>query len=149
LALYQPSQGDSAVGAEQGGEFDLDLTGLEGRVFRRVQTDLDRWHLENLELPAGVRTAPFRQTLRTGEPVEATARFGPKGVEGRVTPGPFHQLGDALLTGPGQPLLGVRLDADGAFWAGDEDELLAEQFIAGGLLDDRQRARQRLCEQLL
>ena len=58
LAVYQPALSTASVGTEQGGRFDLDLTGLEGRVHRRVQTDLDRWHWENLELPAGIRTAP-------------------------------------------------------------------------------------------
>lgn len=149
LAVYQPSPETSAFGAEQGGSFDLDLAGLEGRVVRRVQTDLDRWHLENLELPAGVRTAPFRHTLRTGEPVEATVRFGPNGVEGKVTAGPFGPLEDALLSTPGRHFVAARLGADGSFWAGGEDELQAGQWVAGGLLSDRQHARQGLYEKLL
>jgi hypothetical protein len=149
LAVYQPSPGTSAVGAEQGGEFELDVAGLEGRAHRRVQTDMDRWHLENLELPAGVRVAPFRHTLRAREPVEATVRFGPEGVEGRVAPGPFHQLEDVLLSTPGQHALAIRVKPDGAFRAGTADELHAGQFIAGGLVSDRQRARQGLYEKLL
>jgi hypothetical protein len=149
LAVYQPSPTTSVFGADQGGDFDLDLAGLEGRVVRRVQTDLDRWHLENLELPAGVRTAPFRHTLRTREPVEAAVRFGPDGVEGRVSAGPFRQLEDALLSTPGRHAVAVRLGADGSFRAGGEDELPSGQWIAGGLLSDRQRARQGLYEKLL
>jgi hypothetical protein len=149
LAVYQPSLGTSSVGAEQGGEFDLDIADLEGRVHRRVQTDVDRWHLENLELPAGVRLAPFRHTVRTQGPVEATVRFGPEGVEGRVTPGPFGPLEDALLSTPGQHLVAVRLDANGFFRARGEDELHGGPVVVGGLLSDRQRARQRLCEKLL
>jgi hypothetical protein len=149
LAVFQPSPETSVLGAEQGGEFDLDLAGLEGRVLRRVQTDLDRWHLENLELPAGVRTAPFRHTLQTREPVEATARFGPEGVEGRVAAGPFRQLEDALLSTPGRHAVAVRLGADGSFRAGGEDELPSGQWIVGGLLSDRQRVRQGLYEKLL
>jgi hypothetical protein len=92
LAVYQPTSDTSAVGAEQGGGFDLDFAGLEGRVLRRVQTDFDRWHWENLDLPAGVRTGSFRQTIQVGEPVEAVVRFGPEGAEGRMSPGPFRQL---------------------------------------------------------
>jgi hypothetical protein len=149
LAVYQPSLGTSSVGAEQGGQFELDVAGLEGRVHRRVQTDLDRWHWENLELPAGVRVAPFRHTVRTREPVEATVRFGPEGVEGRVALGPFRQFEDALLSTPGSHTLAVRLGADRSFRAGNEDELPAGQLIVGGLLSDRQRARQSLYEKLL
>src|SRR5437660_5913508 len=89
----------------------LDTEGLEGRALRRVQTDLDRWHWENLDLPPGVRTGPFRHTVRTAEPVEATVRFGPDGVEGRVTPGPFGRIEDALLSTPGRHVLAARLGA--------------------------------------
>jgi hypothetical protein len=149
LAVYQPSSGTTSIGTEQGGEFELDVAGLEGRVHRRVQTDLDRWHLENLELPAGVRVAPFRHTLRTREPVEATVRFGPEGVEGRVAAGPFSPLEDVLLNTPGQHTLAIRVQADGSFRAGSADELHAGQFMAEGLLSDRQRARQSLYEKLL
>src|SRR5206468_3796741 len=58
LAVYQPSLATAPVGAEQGGDFELDFAGLEGRDLRRVQADVDCWHWENLELPAGVRPAP-------------------------------------------------------------------------------------------
>jgi hypothetical protein len=149
LAVYQPSSSSSSVGADQGGEFELDVAGLEGRVHRRVQTDLDRWHIENLELPAGIRVAPFQHTLQTPEPVEATVRFGPEGVEGRLAAGPLRQLEDVLLCTPGQHIMAVHLGADGAFRAGSEDELPAGQFIVGGLLSDRQRAHRRLYEKLL
>ncbi|MFO0841323.1 MAG: hypothetical protein U0797_02845 [Gemmataceae bacterium] len=118
LAVYQPSLNTTVVGAERGGEFELDLTGLEGRALRRVQTDLDRWHWENLELPAGVRAGPFRHTMRTAEPVEATVRFGPNGAEGRVTTGPFRELEDVLLSTPGPHTVAVRLGPDGTFRAG-------------------------------
>src|SRR5262249_25409174 len=78
LAVYQPSASNTLLGAEQGGQFEFDRSDLEGRVHRRVQTDLDRWHWENLGLPAGVQLAPFQYTLRTPNPVEATVRFGPE-----------------------------------------------------------------------
>src|SRR5262249_36185449 len=127
LAVYQPSLGTSPVGAEQSGTFELDMAGLEGRVHRRVQTDLDRWHWENLELPAGVRAGPFRHTLRTAEPVEATVHFGPNGVEGRVAPGPFGRLEDALVRTPGPHTVAVRVGPDGSFRAGSDDELRGGQ----------------------
>lgn len=148
LAVYLPALGTSAVGAEQGGEFDLDVAGLEGRNLRRVQTDVGCWHWENLELPAGVRLAPFRHTVRTGEPVEATIRFGPQGVEGRLAAGLFRQLEDVVLRTPGPQLLALRLATDGTFRAAQADEIPAGKFIAGGLWSDRQQARQALLEKL-
>jgi hypothetical protein len=149
LAVYQPSLNTSPVGAEKGGGFEIDMIGLEGRVYRRMQTDLDRWHWENLELPAGVRTGPFRHTLRTEEPVEAIVRFGPNGLEGRVTSGPFGQLEDGLLSTPGRHTLAVNLGPEGSFRAGSDEELRGGQLMVGGLLSDRQRARQILYEKLL
>ncbi|MFL5342783.1 MAG: hypothetical protein ACJ8F7_21835 [Gemmataceae bacterium] len=149
LAVYQPHSNSATVGAERGGQFELDLAGLEGRVHSRVQTDLDRWHWENLKLPAGVRTGPFRQTIPTPQPVEATVRFGPDGAEGRVASGPFRPLEDAIIATPGRHLVPVRIADDGSFNAGPDDETGSGQLIAGGMLNDRQRARQALYEKLL
>jgi len=145
LAAYQPSPDAAPVGALQGGELDLDTAGLEGRNLRRVQTDPDRWHWENLDLPAGVRGGPFRHTVRTREPVEATVRFGSGGVEGRVASGPFRQLEDALLSTPGRHTLAVRLGPDGSIRAGSADTVSGDQVM----VSDRQRARQALYEKLL
>jgi hypothetical protein len=149
LAVYHPAASTAPVGAERGGAFDLDLSGLEGRVQRRVQTDLDRWHWDDLELPAGVRTAPFRQTVRTEIPVEAVVRFGPDGAEGRVTTGPFGRLEDVLLSAPGRHILAVAPAADGSFRVNSDAELHGGQLVVGTLLTDRQRARQALYEKLL
>lgn len=149
LAVYHPTASTVPVGAERGGDFDLDLSGLEGRVQRRVRTDLDRWHWDDLELPTGVRTAPFRQTLRTDAPVEAVVRFGPDGAEGRVTTGPFGRLEDVLLSTPGRHFLAVAPGADGSFRVNGDDELHGGQLVVGTLLTDRQRARQALYEKLL
>ena len=149
LGAYQPDLTTTSIGAQNGGQFDLDFSGLEGRVHSRVQTDFDRWHWEKLELPAGVRTGAFKYPLPTGEPMGATMRFGAEGVEGKVVAGPFHQIEDALLTTPGPHALPVILGADGSFRAGSDDGFQSGQLIGGGLLSDRQRSRQALYEKLL
>ncbi|MBO0696753.1 MAG: hypothetical protein J2P46_00025 [Zavarzinella sp.] len=149
LAGYQPSVAAATVGADRGGTFDLDMTGLEGRAHRRVQQDQDRWHWENLELPTGVRAGPFRKSIRTAAPVEAVGRFGPTGLEGRVNSGPFGDLEDALISAPGRHTVAVRVGPGGSFHAGPDDELHGGQLIVGGLLSDRQRARQGVYEELL
>jgi len=144
LAVYRDEAGQAPAGAEQGGDFELDSQGLEGRVLRRVQTDLGRWHWENLEVPAGVRSGRFRTSTRTTEPVVARARFGPDGLEGRVTTGLFGRLEDALISTPGPRKLAVRVAADGTFRAGLIDLLPHGKYVANTLLDDRQRERQAL-----
>ncbi len=101
LGIYRPDLSSASIGAQNGGAFDLDFSGLEGRVHSRIQTDFDRWHWDNLELPAGVRLAPFTYAIPIGQLMGTTLRFGAQGVEGQVVPGPFQHLEDALLITPG------------------------------------------------
>jgi hypothetical protein len=149
LAVYRPDSGPAEAAAGQGGLFELDMAGLEGQTRRLVLTDMDSWHWENLAMPAGVRLAPFRYTAPTGTPLTAVARFGPDGVEGKLTPGPFQDPGDAFLHVPGGRKLAVRLRPDGSFAAGGQDVLVAGQFLAGSVLSDRQQRRQQLYRELL
>jgi hypothetical protein len=150
LALYRPESGPLESGVTRGGLFELDTTGLGGRVRRLVLTDLDAWHWENLALPAGVRLGSFRHTARTGEPITAMAHFGPEGIEGRLRAGPFTgSLADAVLRVPGNRFLAVGLKPGGDFLAGSSDILPAGQFLTGAVLSDRQQQRQQLYRTLL
>src|SRR5215831_7471172 len=88
-------------------------------------------------------------TVRTDEPIRVTARFGPDGLEGKVTAGPFHDLADALLTTPGGRNVSVRLQPDGTFTASRADILPKGQFLASALLSDRQQRRQELYRHFL
>src|SRR5262245_2883216 len=134
LAMYRPESGPADVGADRGGLFELDMAGIEGQTRRLILSDMDRWQWENLALPAGVRLAPVRQTLPTPEPMTAVARFGPEGVEGKLTAGPFTGLGDVLLATPSGRNLAVRLREDGAFSTGTRDMLPAGQFLDSPVL---------------
>jgi hypothetical protein len=149
LAAYQPSLDQARIGAEAGGQFELDMGGLEGRDHIRVQTDDIRWHWENLELPAGVRLAPFQYSLDSPTQASATLRFGAAGVEGRFDPASFQNLGDALLVTPSRHALPASLGADGTVQVSGENGLQTGQLIAADLLNDRQRTRQGLYEKLL
>lgn len=148
FAVYRPTSGDTRVTAAADGVVDLDAVALEGQSRRRVQTDLDRWHWENMTLPAGVRTGPARAAVSTG-PVRAVARFGPNGVEGRLTAGVFRDLSDAVVVTPARDPAAVRFGADGTFAVGPADSLPAGQFLAGTVLSDRQQRRQEVYRRLL
>jgi hypothetical protein len=149
LAVYRPESGPAELGAGQGGLVRLDMTGLEGQARRLIVTDLDAWHWENLALPAGVRSAPFQYTAPARVPLGAVARFGPDGLAGKLTAGPFRDLADAVLAPPGGRNLAVRLGPDGAFRVGSQDVLPAGQFLTGAVLTDRQQRRQRLYREFL
>jgi hypothetical protein len=149
LAVYRPNSGPAEVGAGRGGLFELDMTAVEGQTRRLVMTDLGAWHWENLALPAGVRFAPFHHTVATGEPLAAVARFGPEGLQGKLTTGPFRNAGDAIVVAAGGRSLALNLAADGAFRAGSKDVLARGQFLAGAVLSDRQQRRQELYREFL
>jgi hypothetical protein len=149
LAVYRPDSGPVEAGVGQGGLFELDTAGLEGQARRLVLTDLGSWHWENLPLPAGVRFGSFRTTVPTGSPVAAVARFGPEGIEGKLTAGPFRGLADALLSTPNGRNLSINLSPDGTFRADDKSLLPPGQFLAGGVLSDRQQRRQEIYREFL
>ncbi len=149
LGAYQPSLDQARIGAADGGQFELDMRGLEGRDHIRVQTDDIRWHWENLELPAGVRLAPFQYSVNNSTQASAAFRFGSDGVQGRLDPGSFQNLGDVLLVRPGRHALPTSLAADGTLQVSAANGLQTGQLIAADLLNDRQRMRQGLYEKLL
>lgn len=148
FAVYQPESGPVSLAAAHGGILDLDPEGLEGQTRRRIQTDTDAWHLEDLSLPAGVRTGRFQMTTRTGR-VSAVGRFGPAGLEGRLVAGPFAGPSDGLVTTPARAPAAVRFAPDGSFAVGPADALPPGTFVAGAVLTDRQQRRQAVYRQLL
>jgi hypothetical protein len=159
LAAYRPDSGPAPVGAAAGGYFNLDMTGVEGQTRRLIQTDLNAWHWENLDLPAGVRTATFHSSAALREPLAAVAHFGPEGLEGKVHAGAFQELGDALVITPNvrrlpddkywSSNLTVHLDPDGTFRASSQDVLPTGQVLASAVLTDQQQRRQKLYRQFL
>lgn len=144
LAAYRSTSGPAELAVTNGGFFEPDLRGLEGRRRRLVVTDFDRWHWEGVALPAGVRFAPFRAAAPANPPPSVVARFGPNGLEGTLEPGPFHGLTDAVLDPAEGRRLAVRLGPDRAFRVGPADVLPAGQYLAGAVLSDSQRRRQEL-----
>jgi hypothetical protein len=149
LAMYRPDSGPAELGVRQGGRFELDMKGFEGQTRRLMLTDVDSWHWDNLSLPAGVRFAPFRARISTGQPITAVARFGSDGLEGNLAAGLFQDLDDAILSTPNGRNLSVRLRPDGSFSAGSQDVLSPGQFLTGAVLSDRQRRRQEVYREFL
>jgi hypothetical protein len=148
FAVYQPESGPVPLAASHGELLDLDAEGLDGQTLRRIQTDTDTWHLEDLSLPAGMRTGRFQAHTRSGR-VSAVARFGPEGLEGRLAAGPFGNPADGLVYTPTRTPLAVRFGPDRAFAAGTADSLPAGTFLAGAVLSDRQQRRQAVYRQFL
>jgi hypothetical protein len=149
LGVYRPDSGPTTLSSTQGGSLELDMSGLEGQTRRLVVTDIDAWHWENLALPTGVRQGPFRSELRNAAPMAAVARFGPEGLEGKVTAGPFQNPGDAVIYAPSHRAFAVHLRPDGTFASGESDLLSTGQFVAGTVLSDQQQRHQLIYRRLL
>ncbi len=144
LAMYRPDSGLATAGVSRGGYFQLDASGLEGQTRRHIQTDQDAWHWENLELPAGVRLAPFRSTVSTGKPLSAIAAFDADGLKGKLRAGPFEEISDAILSTPSGRTLAVHIAPDGSFRTGADDVLPLGEFLANNVLTDQQQKRRGL-----
>jgi hypothetical protein len=148
LGLYHQSPSDQPVGADAGGVFTPDTTGL-GNVPRRIiYTEVDKWRYDDLTLPAGVRFAPFSYAGRLEASPEARARFGPEGLTGTAKLEALSDPDDALAAfAPTTAPLAIELSSDGRFVSGDT--LAPGEFLTGGLLTDRQRRRQELYRKML
>jgi hypothetical protein len=142
FAVYNPQSGAVELSARHGGLVDFDQAGLEGATRRRVETDLDTWHWENLSFPAGVRVGPFRSTGPTL--VAARARFGATGLDGHLSTGALRNPADAVLQTRSGTILAVQLEADGSFHVNSSDVLPSGQYLPGTVLTDRQQRRQDL-----
>jgi hypothetical protein len=141
LGIYRPDSGPIALGAQNEGLFQIDLSGIESPK-RFMTSDLNSWHWDGLSLPAGVRFAPLKSNISSREPFSVRAHFDPHGLEGKIESGAFSDLEDAILSTKNGRNLGVRLRPDGTFTAGNQDILQPGQFLLGNVLSDRQRLRQ-------
>jgi hypothetical protein len=149
LAVYRPESGLAEAGARQGGFFDLDMTGVQGRSRRLALLGMSSWQWENLSLPAGIRLAPFWCTIPTASPITARAHFGPTGLQGKLAAGVFQDASDPLLVTEQGRNMAPRLDGAGAFTCGAHDVLAEGQFLAGTVLSDRQQQHQAIYRQHL
>jgi hypothetical protein len=153
-AVYRPDSGPVELSAHRGGFFELDTLGLEGQTRRFMVTDRDAWRWDGVAVPTGVRrTDPGGRSLyfsgSTGEPITAMGRFGPDGLEGRLTAAPFRNVGDAVLSPRDGRDMAARLRSDGTFSVATHDSLPENEYITGGVLNDRQQRRQQFYRQAL
>ena len=150
MGIYHQQPADLPLGAQRGGIVGLDMEGLGGTTRRMVWTDLDRWHWENLAVPAGMRTATlsWASGLRDG-PIRVRATLGPGGLTATLEAGPLEDVRDLVLTSGLGRNLALRMERDGRFVGGPADVLAPGQVAAGALVDDRQRWMQSLARELL
>lgn len=147
FAVYRPSPGPVHLAAQSGGNVELDTTGLEGQTRRRMLNDLDSWNWEGMSFPAGVRMGPFHGTIDSGD-LSAVGHFGPNGLEGRLSRGPFAHLTEPLLLTAARDAVGLRVGEDGSISSAIADALPPGQYLSDAVLTERQQRRQEVYRRL-
>lgn len=147
MGLYHQQPSDFPIGADDGGTFAPDLSGLDTVPRRIVWTEVDKWRYDNLRMPSGVRMADFSYSGRLDSPPTARASFGPQGLVGQANLKSLAAPGDALAAySPTTPPLSVELEETGKFVS--KATLARGEFMPGALLSDRQRRRQEIFRKL-
>ena len=147
FAIYRAEGGPVPLATDAAAELHLDTQGLDGQSRLRVVTGLDSWHWEDLNLPAGVRAGTFRSTIRDVR-VEARARFGPNGVDGKLTADSFRNLADGVIMTPLREALPIQVDGEHFIGRG-LDFTPPDQFLSSAVLSDAQQRRQIVYRRLL
>ena len=140
-ATYSADKSPDFLMARKGGLFWPDLADRSGAVMRMISTDQDKWELRNVVLPAGQQFVPFSASFHAQQRVRAVGTFGPDGLSGRISEGPFEQLTDAILTLPSTRNLRVQLGDGGSFVISADALLAPGEFLSGGMLSDEQHRR--------
>ena len=148
-ATYSADKSTDLLTADAGGVFWPNLEDRAGSVARMIAIDREKWELRNVVLPAGQQMMPFSRSYHSDQSVRAVATFGPDGLTGTISSGPFEQLSDAVLAVPSTRNLSVQLNEAGVFHVSADAVLAPGQFLSGGLLSDDQRRRIEIYSTLL
>lgn len=117
-------------------------------VRRQIWTHSDRTETQNASTRAGsVGIVHIDEVRSLAQPLAVRARFGPRGLEGRVL-GDRTGWSEPVIVAPPSPSLAIEMSSDGRFVGGPDDALPADQFTSNTLLNDDERRRQDVLRQL-
>jgi hypothetical protein len=137
IAVYNQTASQEPMGARDGGRFFPDMTALRGSRRRITWSDEGVWKWDQLELPAGVRTAPFERLWQLPEAPDCRALLGPDGLHGYVGPLPLSGFSHALIAVPHQGVLTATVRDRGTFSAGLDDVMAEGQYLSGTMVDEQ------------
>lgn len=149
VAVYTPEGSQQDLIIEGGGQFEPDRRGMSGQTHRMIRTDLDDYHWENVNSPAGIRTTSFKKAFQLETPLEAVAEYGADGITGQINSKDFTEFNDAMLLTPQVRRMAISFSEDSQFQTGSTDVMGPTQFLASELLSDMQRRRQDMYQQFL
>lgn len=142
FAYYQRDAEGTRVVAENGGMIELPNASVQGKIRRRVQTDMGNWYWENLTLPVGVHFGTFSTNVTTPEPSKVVVRFAEDQSQGKLDASAFGALDDIMLHGGTGRHAAIQLQSDGSFLVSSVNALAPGHYVADGLLTDQQQRRE-------
>ena len=145
-AVYNQSPSETNMSATLGGVFWPDFEGLEGVSARMIWTDLGTWHWEQLRLPDGVRQMPFSSAATLDQPLSVNCRFGPEGLVGDLSLGPFEDFSDAVLAVPGGGRLALEIEGNRIVGS---QQLPRGLYFQDSVLSDEQQRRGLIYQKIL
>lgn len=149
-AIYRQDSGDVELTAKRGSSLAVNPREAHGSIKRIVWDDDGRSRWANVRQASGVvRYVDSRQTVSHGIPIVAHGTFDASGFQGTLAGIDAGLCEDAVIVAVPAPVAAVSLDSGGSFQVGAGDVLAGGQYIADGLMSDRQRGRQQLLRQLL
>jgi hypothetical protein len=147
--VYQTEARDQPIVSKSTSVFVPDRTGVVGKAWRMVWTDLDNWQWENISLPSGLRLFPFSVTHHGSDPIRVYGTFGPDGFVGQLQPGPLTNIRDAIVASRTHVALGLTVADNGALTGPIANSLPPGQYSAENLLDDEQSSHVKVFRTIL
>ncbi|HJN12190.1 MAG TPA: hypothetical protein QF564_26140 [Pirellulaceae bacterium] len=149
-AIYSQESGELELTAESGALATVNTLEAQGAIKRIVWDDDGQSRWANLQQPSGVvRYIDSKRTVSHGAPRVAHGTFDETGFHGTLTGIDAGQCEDAVIVAAPARASAVSLNSDGSFSIGTPEVLADGQYIADGLMSDKQRSRQQLLRQLL
>lgn len=148
LAFYSNSDSEPKVGSRNNTTFIPDRAGVEATKWRVMRTDFTDWHIENLTLRPGVRTADFSAHVTLPKPLEAVGTFNENGFHGTLSGIPEGvTVEDSLIAGSQWLSQPVTPDENGGMRTSG-DVLPPGEYLAGALVGEEQGRRQAVYRNL-
>jgi hypothetical protein len=148
-AVYSPASLPLPLNFRAGELVVPDVSDLTNVVKRITFDDSGQATWEGISMkPGTVRFVRHYSPITWEKPIRAVAQFGPSGLVGKILGTEQWAISDPVIACPPSPNLAVSLDPDGSFHGRPADVLGVGQYVSGTILDDAQRRRKAIFQQM-
>lgn len=122
---------------------------LAGTLRQMTRANFSETYWDRLQVNAGLQFLQTTQSQEISESIRALAAFGPNGVTGTLSPGPYRDPQDVMIAGAAPNVLPVEVSEGGRFTAEADAVLAPGVYLPGTVLTDEQIRRQSVYRRLL